>query len=107
IDGMAHITGGGYPENLPRVLPEGLAAVVDTTTWEPPGIFRLIQQRGEVSPAEMYEVFNMGIGLVLYVDPANAGAVREACPEAVQVGVVEELAADASPEQRVVLRGIE
>ncbi len=101
VDGMAHVTGGGYPENLPRTLPAGLSAQVDVDAWEVPGLFRLIQQRGEVSPVEMYEVFNMGIGLVLYIDPANVAAIREACPEALPIGEVTE---DAG--QRVVLRGL-
>ncbi len=101
VDGMAHITGGGYPENLPRTLPAGLSARVDVDAWEVPGLFRLIQQRGEVSPEEMYEVFNMGIGLVLYIDPKNVAAIREAIPEALPIGEVTEEAG-----QRVVLRGL-
>jgi phosphoribosylformylglycinamidine cyclo-ligase len=102
VDGMAHITGGGYGENLPRVLPVELGVEVETGTWEVPGIFKLIQQRGEVSSAEMYEVFNMGIGLVLYVAPANAGAVRDALPEALVIGRVVEAA-----RERVTLRGLD
>jgi phosphoribosylformylglycinamidine cyclo-ligase len=101
VDGMAHITGGGYGENLPRVLPAGLGAEVDTGAWEAPGVFRLIQQRGEVSSEEMYEVFNMGMGLVLYVAPANVAAVREALPEAIEIGRVVEVAGE-----RVILRGL-
>jgi phosphoribosylformylglycinamidine cyclo-ligase len=101
IDGMAHITGGGYGENLPRVLPAGLGADVDTRAWDAPSIFRLIQQRGEISNEEMYEVFNMGIGLVLYVSAENAPAVREALPEAVEIGRIVETASE-----RVVLHGL-
>ncbi len=101
VDGMAHITGGGYAENLPRVLPAGLAAVVDVRAWEVPGIFQLIQQRGEISPAEMYDVFNMGIGIVLMVAPAVADAVIEELPEARRIGEIREEQGD-----RVVLTGL-
>jgi phosphoribosylformylglycinamidine cyclo-ligase len=90
VRGIAHITGGGYVENLRRILPEGVTAVVDTRSWTVPPIFRLIQQRGEVTPEEMYEVFNMGIGLVLVVSPEDEAPVREAVPEALVVGQVVE-----------------
>lgn len=71
IKAMAHITGGGYPDNLPRVLPEGVRAEVDTTAWEPPGIFRLIGESGDVPDAEMYRTFNMGVGMVLVAAPEH------------------------------------
>lgn len=90
IDGMAHITGGGFRENLSRVLPPGLGAEVDTARWEPLPIFDLIAERGGIEPAEMYDVFNMGIGLVLYVDRENEDAVLDALPEAVMIGQVVE-----------------
>jgi phosphoribosylformylglycinamidine cyclo-ligase len=88
VHGIAHITGGGYPENLPRMLPAGLRARVDTTAWDVPPVFRLIQQRGEIAAEEMYEVFNMGIGLVLAVAAADVDAVRAAIPEAIPIGSV-------------------
>jgi phosphoribosylformylglycinamidine cyclo-ligase len=88
VRGMAHITGGGYGENVPRVLPGGLTAVIDTRSWEVPGIFRLIERRGRVTAGEMYEVFNMGIGLVVMVAAEDAAAVLAAIPEAVRVGEV-------------------
>ncbi|MDZ7728668.1 MAG: phosphoribosylformylglycinamidine cyclo-ligase [Dehalococcoidia bacterium] len=90
IDGMAHITGGGFRENLPRALPPGLGAVVDTARWDPLPIFGLIAGRGGIEAAEMYDVFNMGIGLVLYVGPENEDAVLAALPEAVMIGQVVE-----------------
>ncbi len=102
VDGIAHITGGGYRENLPRIIPDGMAAVVDTSAWEVPGIFRLIEQRGEIAPAEMYDVFNMGIGLVLIVAPGAAARVAEAVPGAVPIGEVRE-----STGERVELAGLE
>ena len=101
VRGMAHITGGGYAENVPRVLPKGLNAEIDTRAWQVPPIFRLIQERGGISAEEMYEVFNMGIGMVLMVAPADMDTVREAIPEAIRIGTV---TAGAGP--RVVLHGI-
>ncbi|HAV42966.1 TPA: phosphoribosylformylglycinamidine cyclo-ligase [bacterium] len=67
IKGIAHITGGGFIENIPRVLPEGMRAVIQGNSWEIPPIFKLIRERGEVSFYEMYRTFNMGIGLVIIV----------------------------------------
>ena len=65
IHGMVHITGGGFYENIPRALPENLAVEIDTSKWEMPTIFRLLQQWGNVDWPEMYRTFNMGIGMVL------------------------------------------
>jgi phosphoribosylformylglycinamidine cyclo-ligase len=67
VKGLAHITGGGLVDNLPRVLPKTTDAVIDTRSWEIPAIFRHIQQGGGVDPAEMYQVFNMGIGMTVIV----------------------------------------
>ena len=88
VHGMAHITGGGYNENVPRILPEGVTASFDTSSWPVLPVFQLIQQRGEISSEEMYEVFNMGIGLVLMVSPADADEVRAAIPEALTIGSI-------------------
>src|SRR5439155_22720349 len=65
IKGLAHITGGGLTDNLPRILPEGLAVEIDKGSWPMLPIFRLMQQIGNVSEAEMYRTFNMGVGMVL------------------------------------------
>ena len=65
INGMAHITGGGFPDNIPRVLPKATAVEIDRTTWEVPTIFNFIERQGKVDHDEMYRVFNMGIGFVL------------------------------------------
>lgn len=67
IRGMAHITGGGFPDNVPRVLPDSVDAVFDRSTWEVPAVFQFIQQAGKVDREEMYRVFNMGIGMVIIV----------------------------------------
>ncbi|MGE5392028.1 MAG: phosphoribosylformylglycinamidine cyclo-ligase, partial [Deltaproteobacteria bacterium] len=72
IKAMAHITGGGIPENLPRVLPPGLGAEIKSNTWEPPAIFQLIQQLGRVEKNEMYRTFNMGIGYIFITSPEQS-----------------------------------
>ena len=88
IKGMAHITGGGLPENVPRILPDGLGARFDESAWEAPPIFRLIQEAGSVDTDEMYRVFNMGVGMVLACDPSQVDEVRRLVPEARVVGEV-------------------
>ncbi len=78
IKGMAHITGGGFVENIPRVLPEGACALIDRSSWEIPPIFSLIQKEGAIGIEEMYQTFNMGIGMVLIVPEEEAKAVLQA-----------------------------
>ncbi|MDA8095983.1 MAG: phosphoribosylformylglycinamidine cyclo-ligase [Clostridia bacterium] len=77
VRGMAHITGGGITENLPRILPAGLKAVVDRDSWPVPPIFDLIREIGNVAADEMYRTFNMGIGFVLVVPSDEADAVTD------------------------------
>jgi phosphoribosylformylglycinamidine cyclo-ligase len=77
VTGMAHITGGGLVDNLPRVVPDGLVVRLDATTWDMPPIFRLIQERGGVTWAEMVRVFNLGLGYVVFCRSADAAAVLE------------------------------
>ena len=76
IHGMVHITGGGFYENIPRALPKDLAVEIDTSKWEMPTIFRLLQQWGNVDWPEMYRTFNMGIGMILIVSAEEAEAVK-------------------------------
>lgn len=76
VKAMAHITGGSFYKNVPRVLPEGLAARFDKRSWEVLPIFRLIQKRGRVAEEEMYRVFNMGIGMVLVCDPKQVDRLK-------------------------------
>jgi phosphoribosylformylglycinamidine cyclo-ligase len=71
IKGLAHITGGGLIDNLPRVLPKTTDAVIDTTSWKVPAIFEHIQKNGPIDRAEMYQVFNMGIGMTVIVSAAD------------------------------------
>jgi len=75
LKGAAHITGGGLVDNLPRILPATCDALIHTSSWNVPAIFRMIQRGGEVSIDEMYEVFNMGIGMVLVVSKIHAPEV--------------------------------
>ncbi|HWQ39651.1 MAG TPA: phosphoribosylformylglycinamidine cyclo-ligase [Burkholderiales bacterium] len=82
IKALAHITGGGLVENVPRVLPENLTARLDRTAWKRPAIFDWLQQRGNVSDAEMYRVFNCGIGMVAIVAPRDADAALRALTQA-------------------------
>lgn len=78
VKALCHVTGGGLPENLPRVLPEGCRAVVDTGSWQWPEIFRWLQQEGNVASTEMYRTFNCGVGMVLCVAADQVAATVEA-----------------------------
>ena len=88
IKGMAHITGGGLIDNVPRVLPKGLAAKFDRRAWAIPPIFRLIQKQGNIDRSEMFHVFNMGIGMVIICSPENVNRLSKALPEAKVIGGV-------------------
>ena len=92
IRGMAHITGGGLLDNVPRVLPDGLCAVIDRAAWRTPHVFRFLQERGRVDPDEMFRVFNMGIGFVLIVRPRDVertcGLLRKSRVRPVVIGAV-------------------
>ncbi|HEX7917946.1 MAG TPA: AIR synthase-related protein, partial [Gemmatimonadales bacterium] len=78
IHGIAHITGGGIPGNLIRVLPEGCEAVVNATSWELPPLFKLLQSGGKVATEEMRDVFNLGVGLIAALPAKEVDAVRAA-----------------------------
>ena len=89
VKGLAHITGGGITENLPRTLPEECAAVVELKAWDVPPIFRLLQQRGAIARDEMFRAFNMGVGLVIVCAPADADLVLSAAgDEAIRIGSI-------------------
>jgi len=72
IKGLAHITGGGLIDNVPRILPKNCDAVIETKSWRVPRIFKILQENGNVDAAEMYQVFNMGIGMVAVVSERDA-----------------------------------
>jgi phosphoribosylformylglycinamidine cyclo-ligase len=103
VRGMAHITGGGLPGNLSRILPAGLDAVVNTGTWDVPAIFEVIREAGNVEADEMARVFNLGIGMVAVVPPHEAARaldhVRAHGHGAFEIGEV------VTGSGRVVLRG--
>ena len=92
VKGLAHITGGGLTENLPRTLPEGCAAEIDLRSWSVPPIFQLLQQHGAIAREEMFRAFNMGVGLVIVCAPRDAERVialtRGREPNIFQLGVV-------------------
>jgi phosphoribosylformylglycinamidine cyclo-ligase len=77
IHGIAHITGGGFYDNIPRVLPKNCRAIIRNGSWEVPVIFKLLQEGGGIMDEEMHRVFNMGIGMVLIVDPKSVAAVQK------------------------------
>ena len=87
---MAHITGGGLIDNVPRVLPQGMAAQLRSRAWTIPPIFQLIQKQGGVAQNGMFRVFNMGIGMVLICSPDNVDQLTEQLPEAKVMGKVVE-----------------
>jgi phosphoribosylformylglycinamidine cyclo-ligase len=95
IKGMAHITGGGLVDNIPRVLPDGIGVRLDKKSWTVPPIFRLIQKRGNVDQDEMFRVFNMGIGMVLICAPDDVNRLKEKLPEAGVIGEVVKAAGEA------------
>jgi phosphoribosylformylglycinamidine cyclo-ligase len=93
VKGLAHITGGGITENLPRTLPEGCAAEIDLQSWQVPPIFGLLQQRGGIAREEMFRAFNMGVGLVIVCAARDAQRIVDMAatagePDAFRLGVV-------------------
>lgn len=83
---LAHITGGGLIENLPRAIPADCSASVDVSAWQPPALFRFIQEKGNIDPREMYRIFNMGVGLVMVMAAADAEETLALLPEAFTIG---------------------
>jgi phosphoribosylformylglycinamidine cyclo-ligase len=94
VKGMAHITGGGFIENIPRMLPNGLGAAIYEKSWEIPPIFNLITTVGQIDQQEMYNIFNMGIGMVMAVDKNIAADLidhlKQSGETAYEIGVVTE-----------------
>ncbi|HTK71457.1 MAG TPA: phosphoribosylformylglycinamidine cyclo-ligase, partial [Croceibacterium sp.] len=92
VDALAHITGGGLLENVPRVLPQGTRALIDAGSWEQPQLMAFLQRQGNITPAEMMRTFNCGIGMVLAVQPELASEVvaelEEAGEDVAHVGEV-------------------
>jgi len=92
VHGLSHITGGGLVENIPRVLPEGLEVVLERKSWRREAVFDWLQRQGQVADAEMYRVFNCGIGMTVHLRPSDAdraiGILREMGQEALVIGEV-------------------
>jgi phosphoribosylformylglycinamidine cyclo-ligase len=92
VHGLSHITGGGLVENIPRVLPDGLEVVLERKSWRREAVFDWLQRQGQVADAEMYRVFNCGIGMTVHLAPANADRairiLRELGQEALVIGEV-------------------
>jgi len=76
VHALSHITGGGILENIPRVLPDTLAAEVDATAWDTPEVFRWLQREGSIAATEMARTFNCGVGMAVVVDAAKAAALK-------------------------------
>jgi phosphoribosylformylglycinamidine cyclo-ligase len=88
LHGIAHITGGGIIDNVPRTLPDGLAAQIDAGAWRVPPLFSLIRQHGALKDEEMYRTFNMGLGIVIVVAQDEAEAMARELPESMTIGRV-------------------
>jgi phosphoribosylformylglycinamidine cyclo-ligase len=88
IKGIAHITGGGFVGNIPRMLPKGVAARIRKDSWDILPIFKLIQKEGDVEEEEMYQVFNMGIGIAIVCSPQQVARIVSILPEARVIGEI-------------------
>lgn len=88
VKGCSHITGGGFYENIPRMLPDGICAVVKKDSYEVPAIFRLMQKKGNIADEMMYNTYNMGLGMVLALDPADVDKTLEALKAAGETAYV-------------------
>lgn len=107
VHAMAHITGGGLLENIPRVLPEGTKAVIDTTRWRRPTVFDWLQHQGNVTPREMHRTFNCGLGMVVCVPAERADAALERLRQAGEAPlVIGHVATREGDEEAVELQGI-
>ena len=90
IKSAAHITGGGFFENIPRALPEGLSAKVDKAAVKTPEIFRFLQEKGNIPERDMFNTFNMGVGMALVASPEKAEKVLSLCPGSYVLGEIVE-----------------
>lgn len=88
IKGIAHLTGGGFVGNIPRILPEGVAAHLKKRSWDILPIFKLIQKEGDIKEAEMYQVFNMGIGITIVCSPQQVAKIVSILPQAKVIGEI-------------------
>ena len=106
VHALSHITGGGFQENIPRVLPEGAKAVIDTNSWDLPPVFQWLQEKGNVEPLEMYRTFNCGVGMIAAVPAEKAdAAVALLNAEGEQAWIIGQIADAADGEEQVELQG--
>jgi len=82
VKGICHITGGGFYENIPRILPEGVDAKIDVGSWEIPPVFKLVQRKGNITDEEMFGTFNMGVGMMIIVGEKDAEQAIQILKEA-------------------------
>jgi phosphoribosylformylglycinamidine cyclo-ligase len=85
---LVHVTGGGFYENIPRVMPDGLGVSIDLSTWDVPPIFTMLARLGDLSQRDMYTTFNMGIGMIAVVDETDAKGFTQNVEGAVVIGRV-------------------
>ncbi|MBQ8924409.1 MAG: phosphoribosylformylglycinamidine cyclo-ligase, partial [Lachnospiraceae bacterium] len=78
VKGCSHITGGGFYENIPRMLPDGITAIVDKNSYEVPAIFKLLASKGNIEEQMMYNTYNMGIGMILAINPVDVDKTLDA-----------------------------
>ncbi|HXX59173.1 MAG TPA: phosphoribosylformylglycinamidine cyclo-ligase [Dehalococcoidales bacterium] len=102
IKGLAHITGGGMVGNIPRVLPQGLAVQLNSKSWDALPIFTMLEKQGNIDHGEMFHVFNMGIGMVVFCSPVKADALAKSIPRSKIIGEVVKQQGEA----RVIIDGI-
>lgn len=107
VQGLAHITGGGIPDNLARIVPDGYQALVDSSSWEVPPIFVLVESLGRVPRDEMFRTFNMGIGMIAVVREAGANhaidLIRGLGHRAVEIGAIVRVSGDGKDQRPVVI----
>jgi len=110
LNGLVHNTGGGFIDNVPRILPNGCRAVIDPATWEIPPVFNYLMEKGHVSTEEMYRTFNMGIGMMVIVDENIAEDVVHqfnALGENPQIiGEIEQVRGETEEMERVIIKGV-
>lgn len=107
VKALAHITGGGITENVPRVLPAATNAVIDTQSWQWPSVFKWLQEKGNVETTEMYRTFNCGVGMILAVPDQQAQAVvTELNALGEQAWVIGSIEASSDEAAKVVLQGL-
>lgn len=104
VHALAHITGGGLPENLPRVMAEGTRAVIDSASWQRPPVFDWLQEQGNIADAEMYRTFNNGIGMVVCVAGEDADRAVETLTSAGENAVVIGCIETGEGEERVIIK---